>query len=147
MNTTIESNISDSLARDSDVTVSTRRTPQAEYKGFAAHVLSALFLGVWICWALFPSRVLELMGVYYYPARWWALAIPAWVLMALGYMYILVALMGTEQLTRPLEDSRSVTDDTGVIAGGRCDRKSTGVRDVPLQKVNTVLYKGIGYVS
>lgn len=132
--------VSDELARESDVTVSTNVTPQAEYKGFASYVVSCIFLFVWVSWAFLPDRVLNSLGVYYYPSRWWALAVPSYVLVLMVYMYVGIALYDVEVLTLPLCDNRAVADDTGVVVAQPLFAGTSGVWDLPLVAVNEVLY-------
>lgn len=111
----IGSFVSDELARESDVTVSTNVTSQAEYKGFASFVISGIFLLIWLGWSLIPTKILNDLGIYYFPSRWWALAIPAWILMAMVYTYIALALYNIEVATVPLNDLRTLVDDAGVV--------------------------------
>lgn len=143
--------VSDELARESDVTVSTNITPQAEYKGFASYVISCIFLFIWICWSFLPDRILNNLGVYYYPNRWWALAIPSYVIVLMMYMYIAIALYDIEILTLPLNDNRNIVDDSGIIITQLKNFKSneinnylinssSGVWDLPISIVNNVLY-------
>lgn len=144
-------NVSDELARESDVTVSTNVTPQAEYKGFASYVISCFFIIIWICWSVLPDRALNKLGVYYYPSRWWALAIPSYILCLMMYTYIAIACYNSEYLTLPLNDNRNIVDDSGIIVTQLknfkpCDiRKyvcngTSGVWDLPISVVNEILY-------
>ena len=143
--------VSDELARESDVTVSTNVTPQAEYKGFASYVISCIFLFTWICWSFMPDRVLNKMGVYYYPSRWWALAIPSYVIVLMMYMYVGIACYDVEYLTLPLDDNRNVVDDSGIVVtqlenfrAKDIDKYAysgtSGVWDLPISTVNQILY-------
>jgi len=145
------SNVSDELARGSDVTVSTNVTPQAEYKGFASYVLSCIFIFVWICWSLLPDRALNALGIYYYPSRWWALAIPSYVLCLMVYMYVAIACYDMEYLTLPLNDTRNIVDDSGIVVTQLKNFKNSdiekyicnstsGVWDLPISVVNEILY-------
>lgn len=144
-------NVSDELARESDVTVSTNVTPQAEYKGFASYVISCIFVFVWICWSILPDRVLNYLGVYYYPSRWWALAIPSYVIVVMIYTYIALACYNIEHLTLPLDDNRNIVDNSGIIITQLKNFKTqdiekyiskgtSGVWDLPISIVNEVLY-------
>lgn len=147
--------VSDELARESDVIVSTNVTPQAEYKGFASYVVSCTFISLWICWSLLPDRILNKLGVYYYPSRWWALAIPSYVLVSMMYMYIGIACYNVEYLTLPLNDNRTIVDDSGIIVTQLKNFKhsdledryihsgTSGVWDLPISVVNQVLYSSV----
>lgn len=110
-----EEKVSDELARESDVTVSTNITSQAEYKGFASYVISGIFLIIWLSWSLLPDRILNDIGIFYYPSRWWALAIPAWILILMIYTYAALALYNIERKTMPLDDLRTIVDTSGIV--------------------------------
>lgn len=143
--------VSDELARDSDVIVSTNVTPQAEYKGFASYVISCIFLFAWLCWSLLPDRILNMLGIYYYPSRWWALAIPSYILVSMVYGYVALACYNVEYLTLPLDDPRNFVDDSGLIVTelenfNKDDMEkylyngTSGVWDLPTSVVNDVLF-------
>ncbi|ODV87163.1 hypothetical protein CANARDRAFT_194138 [[Candida] arabinofermentans NRRL YB-2248] len=143
--------ISDELARESDVTVSTYVTSQAEYKGFSTYVISCIFLFVWLSWSVLPDSILNKLGVYYYPSRWWALAIPSYVLVLMMYTYVGLALYNIEVATVKLDDPRTIVDDSGVIItelpGFNQDKideylfnSTSGIWDLPIHEVNKVLY-------
>lgn len=132
----------DDLAREADFTVASWRTPQAEYKGFAAHVLALCALALWLLWAALPDRLLHALGVWYYPSRWWAVATPAWVLALMVFGYVALFAANTELETLPLGDRRCVVDDSAVVANNPryLYQPTNGVWDLPLSEVNRVLY-------
>lgn len=147
-------NLEDTLARHSDVIVSTNITLYAEYKGFFIYVISATFLTFWVGWILIPDLVLRSMSIYYYPDKYWALAIPSYTLMVLVYMYVALALYNTEVLTLPLDDIRNFVDEHSILAGSSENdaiskanksieylwKSPSGVWDLPVTLVNEVLY-------
>ncbi|ODV78067.1 PIG-P-domain-containing protein [Suhomyces tanzawaensis NRRL Y-17324] len=150
--------VEDSLARQSDVTVSTNITPYAEYKGFFMYVLSALVLVLWTCWALLPEWFIQdYLSIHYYPDNYWSLAIPAYSLMAMLFVYIALALYNTEVKTFPLDDIRNFIDEHSAFAGAvgtsglshhqqvaraveYVHKAPSGVWDLPITLVNEVLY-------
>lgn len=154
----------DTLARQSDVTVSTNATLYAEYKGFFVYVLTSITLTIWASWSLIPDSTLNYLSIYYYPDKYWSLAIPAYFLMGMLFTYIAHVLWNTEIETIPLDDIRNFVDENAVSAG--CDsipfptsskqitppmtssksaepwiwRYGSGVRDLPISITNEVLY-------
>ncbi|ODQ81281.1 hypothetical protein BABINDRAFT_160650 [Babjeviella inositovora NRRL Y-12698] len=155
---------SDALARESDVTVSNKVTPHFEYKGFATFTIATIFFAVWLAWTFVPEAAFHRVGIYYYPSRWWALTIPAYLLMAMLYTYIALALYNIEVATVPLNDLRNIVDESGIMANaGETESTETfegygyndvgvaaadpfvrvstsGVRDLPISTVNQILY-------
>ncbi|CAJ2499951.1 Uu.00g028040.m01.CDS01 [Anthostomella pinea] len=92
------------------------KVPTYEYYGFVLYLFSSLTFLVYILWAFLPSPFLHAMGIYYYPNRWWALAVPSFIVMLLVYIYIALALYNTEVLTLPLNSIETITDEAAQIA-------------------------------
>ena len=92
------------------------KVPTYEYYGFVLYLCSSAAFIVYILWAYLPSPFLHQLGIYYYPNRWWALAIPAWLVMALGFVYVVLACWNTEVLTLPMESCEGLIDDAANVA-------------------------------
>lgn len=116
-----------------------------EYYGFAIYIGTTLGLAVYLVWAFFPRGWLHAMNVYYYPSRWWAIAVPSFVVMTIVYIYVALARYNIEVLTRPLNSLEIVTDSASKVVGrGESERylhePSAGVWDLPMWQVCDVLY-------
>ncbi|KAF4958585.1 hypothetical protein FGADI_2282 [Fusarium gaditjirri] len=142
------------------------KVPTYEYYGFVLYLFSSLTFLIYLLWGYLPSPFLHALGIYYYPNRWWALAIPAFIVMTVVYIYVALAAFNTEMLTVPLSSVETVVDGAGKLAeidakgrlrGGRNrERKVHGdgrlrwreiwsegtdaVMDIPLAGVCEVLY-------
>lgn len=71
---------------------------------------------MYVLWAFLPSPFLHQMGIYYYPNRWWALAIPAWLVMAVGYIYIALGAYNTQYLTLKMGSVEAIVDNAAQVA-------------------------------
>lgn len=135
----------DTLARQSDVTVATNATPHAEYKGFFVYVLASVIFFAYIGWTVVPEPWLQKIGVSYYPDKYWAHAVPAYLLIAMVYSYVFVALVNFEVKTLKLDDLRNFTDEHAVYPKNPEEyvwKAPSGVWDLPIGLVNDVLYGG-----
>lgn len=133
----------DKLARESDVTVSTNTTSYAEYKGFFIYVISALALVLYVAWTLMPQSVLVALGISYYPNKYWAHAVPTYLLMLMLFAYVYVALYNTEVKTQKLLSLSNFIDRQTVYPADPAEyvwKASNGVWDLPIGLVNEVLY-------
>lgn len=133
----------DKLARESDVTVSTNTTLYAEYKGFFIYVSSAVALVCFVAWTLIPDLLLLAMGISYYPDKYWAHAIPTYLLMLMLFTYVFVALYNTEVKTQPLHSLNNFIDRHTVYPEDPAEylwKAPSGVWDLPIGLVNDVLY-------
>lgn len=92
------------------------KVPTYEYYGFVLYLFSSLVFLVYLLWSYLPSPFLHVLGIYYYPNRWWSLAIPSFLVMLLVYIYAALALYNTEYLTLPLHSLETIVDEAGKIA-------------------------------
>jgi phosphatidylinositol N-acetylglucosaminyltransferase subunit P len=92
------------------------KVPTYEYYGFALYLASSAAFMMYVLWAYLPSPFLHQLGVHYYPNRWWALAIPAWLVMLVLYIYVALASYNTQYLTLPMRSCENLVDEAGMIA-------------------------------
>lgn len=136
----------DRLAKQSDATVGgVAVPPETEYFGFALYVGSRIVLAMYILWAFAPRNWLHALNIYYYPSRWWALAVPSFVLVLIIYIYVALASYNVEFLTKPLDSLEMISDTHAkVVPDEMVDEllyaPSDGVWDLPISEVSKVLY-------
>lgn len=130
----------DGLAKRSHVTETVPLS--TEYFGFAHYLTASVVLIVYILWAFTPQSWLESVGIYYYPSRWWALAVPAFVLVLLGYIYVALTSYNVEVMTFGPTQPETITDLDAKIDANYLFTHSAAVRDLPLSDVCRVLYGG-----
>ena len=135
------------------------KVPTYEYYGFVLYLFSSFAFLIYLLWAYLPSPFLHALGIYYYPNRWWALAVPAFIVAALCYTYVALASYNSEVLTESMASLETVVDGAGKIAAvgtegyGRRNKKgervpwrevwglgTDAVMDIPLGGICEVLY-------
>jgi phosphatidylinositol glycan class P protein len=92
------------------------KVPTYEYYGFVLYLFSSLSFLIYVLWSYLPSPFLHALGIYYYPNRWWSLAIPSFLVMSLVYTFVALAAYNTEILTLPMESVETIVDEAGKIA-------------------------------
>ncbi|KAK4116308.1 PIG-P-domain-containing protein [Canariomyces notabilis] len=92
------------------------KVPTYEYYGFVLYLFSSLSFLIYLLWSYLPSPFLHALGIYYYPNRWWSLAIPSFLVMTLVYIYVALAAYNTEILTLPLESVETIVDEAAQVA-------------------------------
>ncbi|KEF54704.1 uncharacterized protein A1O9_09146 [Exophiala aquamarina CBS 119918] len=92
------------------------KVPTYEYYGFVLYLASSLAFLIYILWSYLPSPFLHALGVTYYPNRWWSLAIPAWIVMLLVFIYVALLSYNVEYLTLPLASLECMVDEAGNVA-------------------------------
>ncbi|KAH8820690.1 PIG-P-domain-containing protein [Xylogone sp. PMI_703] len=92
------------------------KVPTYEYYGFVLYLFSSLTFLIYILWSYLPSPFLHALGIYYYPNRWWSLALPSYLVMTLVYIYVALASYNTGHLTLSLEHIETIVDEAANIA-------------------------------
>ena len=92
------------------------KVPTYEYYGFVLYLTSFLVFLMYLLWAYLPSPFLHALGITYYPDRWWALAIPAWIVMLLIFIYVALLSYNVEYLTLPMDSAECMVDEAGSVA-------------------------------
>ncbi|EMC97380.1 hypothetical protein BAUCODRAFT_68503 [Baudoinia panamericana UAMH 10762] len=92
------------------------KVPTYEYYGFTLYLTSSLAFLLYLLWSFLPSAILHQLGIHYYPDRWWALAIPAWTVMLVFYIYIALAAYNTGHLTLPMDSVECIVDEAANVA-------------------------------
>lgn len=107
-------------ASDDDVaapiTPTNPRVPTYEYYGFVLYLFSTVAFLIYLLWSFLPSPFLHALGIFYYPNRWWSLAIPSFLVMTVVYIYVALASYNLEVLTPELHDIETIVDDTAKVA-------------------------------
>lgn len=71
---------------------------------------------MYLLWSYLPSPFLHQLGIYYYPNRWWSLAIPSFLVMSLVYIYVALASYNTGYLTLPMSSIENIVDEAADVA-------------------------------
>ncbi|KAF1947148.1 PIG-P-domain-containing protein [Clathrospora elynae] len=126
--TSTPTNLANSARHAPTVPRASPKVPTYEYYGFALYLGSSAAFLMYILWAYVPAPMLHQMGIHYYPNRWWALAVPCWLVVLVIYIYVALASYNTRYLTLPLSSCENLVDECAQIAV--VDRKTgTIVRD------------------
>ncbi|KAJ4320370.1 hypothetical protein N0V94_003444 [Neodidymelliopsis sp. IMI 364377] len=115
------------------------KVPTYEYYGFAVYLGSSAAFLMYILWAYVPAPLLHQMGIYWYPDRWWALAVPCWLVALVIYIYVALASYNTRYLTLPLNSCENLVDETAQVAV--VDRSTRQIARNPVFGIDTATTK------
>uniref|UniRef100_A0A7N0VGR7 PIG-P domain-containing protein n=1 Tax=Kalanchoe fedtschenkoi TaxID=63787 RepID=A0A7N0VGR7_KALFE len=74
----------DSGVRSSQLGISQDQSPKpSEVYGFVGSITTIVATVIFLIWAYLPEPCLHYLGIYYYPNKYWALAVPAFSLMTI----------------------------------------------------------------
>lgn len=60
-----------------------------EIYGFVGWIGTFILYSLYLIWAFVPDSILHKMGIYYYPSKYWALAIPSIICLTFIFIFIL----------------------------------------------------------
>eukprot|EP00850_Spirogloea_muscicola_P013860 SM000096S24889 [mRNA] locus=s96:322373:324062:- [translate_table: standard] len=122
-----------------------RGAKPAEAYGFVCSIAIVVAYVLYILWAYLPEAYLHAAGVTYYPSRYWAIAIPAYVPVALLFVFMVYASLN-HLSTHPPDSPYCIYDEYTRAPAKKLD-SATRVRhsippisDMPLTDVNDLLY-------
>ncbi|KAI2604267.1 PIG-P-domain-containing protein [Hypoxylon fragiforme] len=122
------------------------KVPTYEYYGFVLYLFSSFAFLIYLLWAYLPSPFLHALGIYYYPNRWWALAVPSFLVMLIVYIYVALAAYNTEILTLPMNSLETIVDEAADVATidskGRIRMGESG-KPISEEKANQLDWKNI----
>ncbi|OQD79406.1 hypothetical protein PENANT_c052G08807 [Penicillium antarcticum] len=123
-----EAAVAKSARRATTVPRASPKVPTYEYYGFVLYLASSLAFLFYLLWSYLPSPFLHQLGIYYYPNRWWSLAIPAWLVMLLIYIYVALAAYNTGYLTLPMNSIENIVDEVANVSviDGKARRRPGG---------------------
>ncbi|KAH8551498.1 PIG-P-domain-containing protein [Umbelopsis sp. PMI_123] len=124
----------------------TTKTPTYEYYGFVMYLVSFVALGIYLIWAYVPDEVLHSLGITYYPSRYWALAIPIWIVTLVWFIFI--SFMSINLMnTAPFDSFTCITDEHANVLTSAPSQKDhpedyiPELHDIPISVVNAMLYQ------
>eukprot|EP01129_Flabellula_baltica_P004046 TRINITY_DN1380_c0_g1_i1.p2 TRINITY_DN1380_c0_g1~~TRINITY_DN1380_c0_g1_i1.p2 ORF type:complete len:134 (-),score=25.95 TRINITY_DN1380_c0_g1_i1:277-678(-) len=119
------------------------RKARKEVYGFVLWILTWIFLILYLIWMLSPDWVFHSIGIYYYPDRYWGVAIPIWVGMA-AIFYVTFVFLVNMIITADF-DSIDLIEDAFYDKDDRFmdlnDVEIPAIRDVDLVSMNEYLYR------
>ena len=54
-------------------------TPERAIYGFVMYLFSMILIVVYLVWALVPEKILDSLGLAYWPEKHWAVSVPAFM--------------------------------------------------------------------
>jgi len=125
------------------------KTRSTEVYGFVLWITTFVIYVIFLLWAFLPEETLIGFGITYYPAKWWAIALPSYVLVS--GVFVLVAYVSYNLMhTNPLQSFGTFTDcysryldkaERERAALGSSDYSIPEVSDLPIATVNRLLYQ------
>jgi len=112
-------------------------TPYRAIYGFVLWLISHFCLMLYIFWALIPEEWLHVVGITYFPQKYWAIAIPAYLItVSTAFIFVLYPSYNF-LLTPSLNDARTIMDEYSSFVH---KAGIAPISDIPLTAVCDRLY-------
>lgn len=105
--------------------------------GFVLWLASYLFLTLYLIWAILPEEWLHYLGLTYWPMKYWAIAVPAYIITGLLLFAFVLYPSINLLITPPLNNIKTITDEFAITKPGR---GIAPITDIPLSEVCEMLY-------
>jgi len=120
-----------------------KRSARKEVYGFVGWMASWVGLFTYLGWTFLPDSVLHPLGITYYPDRYWAIAVPMFLL--LSWLYSIIVYLAMNLIdTAPIDSFKTITDDHAneitESEGLQEEGQIVAIADVPITVVNELLY-------
>jgi len=120
-----------------------RKGASKEVYGFICWITTFVAYGSYILWAYLPEHILKSMGVYYFPKKYWAVALPTYFVVAVGFGVVGYICWNFIH-TAPLDSFNTFTDKHSFeeSVGNFTEKSIPPIADLPITLINELLYSG-----
>ncbi|CAA0821018.1 Phosphatidylinositol N-acetylglucosaminyltransferase- GPI19/PIG-P subunit [Striga hermonthica] len=120
----------------------------SEVYGFVGSITTVVSTVVFLVWAYVPGIWLHSVGIYYYPSRYWALAVPCYVMVTI--VLAIVFYIGLNFMATPPSTSLNVMFDefsrepvSETPSGDDDERPIEPISDIGINQINDLMFKNL----
>ncbi|KAL1192445.1 Phosphatidylinositol N-acetylglucosaminyltransferase subunit P [Cardamine amara subsp. amara] len=119
----------------------------SEVYGFVGSISTVVATVIFLIWAYVPDKLLESIGIHYYPSRYWVLAMPTYLMVSL--LLALAFYIGLNFIATPSptslntlfdEYSREPGEFDRGMKEGKEDRPIDPISDIDITRVNDLMF-------
>ncbi|KAJ9600089.1 hypothetical protein L9F63_009600 [Diploptera punctata] len=117
-------------------------TPSRAVYGFMLYLGCYSAFTLFFVWAVIPDSFLHSIGLTYWPQKYWAVAIPIYIGLAIALFAVVIYPAMNLSMIPPFDDLSTVTDQHALSLEGKLvpDGGIPPVSDIPISQVCRHLY-------
>ncbi|KJE97809.1 hypothetical protein CAOG_07903 [Capsaspora owczarzaki ATCC 30864] len=135
-----------SISKPATLVVKDPNAPSREIYGFVFYLAAWAAWVAYILWAVVPDEYLRMVGITYFPQKYWAVAVPAYACMIwvfIYWFYLASNLLRVPALdsTATILDSHTVTRPAAaILAEIEHPQAIPALADIPVSTVHRVMF-------
>ncbi|KAA0049099.1 phosphatidylinositol N-acetylglucosaminyltransferase subunit P-like [Cucumis melo var. makuwa] len=115
----------------------------SEVYGFVGSISTVVATAIYLIWAYLPESFLHSLGIYYYPSRYWAVAVPVYVMVSIALA--LMFYIGLNFLSTPSPTSLHIIFDEfskepSISACLEQDQPIQPISDIGINRINELMF-------
>ncbi|CAG9319223.1 GPI19 [Blepharisma stoltei] len=114
---------------------------KTEIYGFIGWIATFIAFILFLIWSFLPDSTLKSIGINYYPSKYWALAVPSYIIMLVIFVQIIY--QGVNMICAEPHDSFNTLEDSctrRIVNENKEFQGIPDISDIPVSVVNRVLY-------
>eukprot|EP01100_Stratorugosa_tubuloviscum_P012006 TRINITY_DN5512_c0_g1_i1.p1 TRINITY_DN5512_c0_g1~~TRINITY_DN5512_c0_g1_i1.p1 ORF type:complete len:242 (-),score=68.69 TRINITY_DN5512_c0_g1_i1:182-859(-) len=120
------------------------RNANVDIYGFVGWMSSIVGLVLFLLWAYLPDSILHQLGIFYYPNKYWAIAMPCYLCVTIIFIVLAYGAINLI-ITEPLDSIYTLKDNysKSLIHSNFKSDSIPPIMDMPITEVNYYLYPNV----
>lgn len=111
--------------------------------GYVLYLASSTLFVVYVCWAVIPDEILNALNIFYYPQKYWAIAVPLQLLFALWLFAFVIYPCLNLLMTPNIDSIHTIMDNFSLKQEKEIEHETNNYCDCQNKKKCLIKYTNI----